>query len=337
MGKNIRKTCILKIAEMGSGRGDFAAEVQKAVEELGKAANRRLELDDEPRRWRLLNDFFPPAGEYKTARGSVFAFTENQNLNGVVLSPDADSYPITTLSPPQSGNDRTEFVEGLTWFSAYENYVAFFTDKGVSASTLETYFSWLFTAAARASSSDAKAVEVSFRDPPKPEFAAYDMTDVSSLVFRGAMESSVEIPHGKGGKPMSAVVKPHGKSFEMLKSLMKSFGVSPPRVFGSNDPDQLANIHVELKISCVRPKSGGPAVAMLKETAERIRDAGAGSVAFRFADGRVLTADELAISAQMSISAQNGLPNTFEAVRKLDKWLMNQVELILSPQSGDTE
>ena len=330
--KTIRKTCILKIAEMAPpGNADFAAAIEEAFGTMERAADRRLVLDDSPRRYRLLNDFFAPFGTTRSARGSVFAFTENQNLNGVVLRPNAGSYPMTVLSPPMRGKDRTEFVEGLTWFAAYGNYVAFFTDKAVFPSTLEHYFGWLLSEAARRRTGEDQTIAVQLRDPPRPELAGYDMTGVSSLEFRESVQTSPTAVVSRDRRQASGVLKPCGRAFEMLKALMKTFGAQPPRFPEARQPGQLDNLRVEMRVSCLRPQNGGAAVSAMKRTAERIRDAGAGSVSFRFSDGRTIDASDLAISTQMSISSSGGLPNTSEAVRKLDEWLMKQIEYLSLP------
>ena len=332
MNKSIRKSCILKIADMApQSDGDFTTTVRKAVETLSKAADRRLVLEEEPRRYRLLNDFFVPAGSIRSTRGSVFAFTENQDLNGVVLRPDVASYPITTFSPPQHGTDRMEFIEGLTWFAAFKNYIAIFTDKAVFPSTLERYFSWLLSKAAGIESGKDESIAVLFRDPPKPDLSEYDMTGVSSLFFKESMQSDVEIPSSSNTRRRSAILKPKGKAYEMLKTFLKSFGASPPSFMNVQTPEELEDLRVEVRISCLRPKKGGVALAELKRTAEKIRDAGAGNVSFKFSDGRVLDAEDLAVASQMTISAVNGLPNTMEAVRKLDAWMMQQIERLTIP------
>lgn len=332
MNKSIRKTCILKIADMAPWSGsDFTATVQKAVKTLHNAEDRRLVLEEEPRRYRLLNDFFVPTGTVRSTRGSVFAFTENQDLNGVVLRPGVTSYPIATFSPPPHGTDRMEFIEGLTWFASFGNYIAFFTDKTVFPSTLERYFSWLLSKAAGIVSGKDENIAVLFRDPPKPDLSEYDMTGVSSLFFKESLQSDVEIPASQNTRRRSAVLKPKGKAYELLKSLLKSFGALPPSFMGIQTPEQLEDLRVEVRVSCLRPKKGGVALAELKRTAEKIRDAGAGNVSFKFADGRILDAEDLAVASQMTISAVNGLPNTMEAVRKLDAWMMQQIERLVIP------
>lgn len=329
MGKTVRKTCILKIAEVTPALGvDFAEAIQNAYAALDRADDRRLLLQDEPRRYRLLNDFFPPFGTVMSARGSLFAFTENQNLNGVVLEPGAGSYPITAFGPPQEGSGRTEFVDGLTWFAAYRNYIAFFTERSVFPSTLEAYFGWLLSEAAKRRGGGDANVLVLLRDPPRPDLAGFDMTGVSSLVFKEPVRSEVETRRRRGGSGSSFVLKPKGTSFEVLKTLMRGLGATPPSFPGTQSPGQLENLRVEVRFSCLYPNQGGAAMSAMKNAAERIRDAGACGISFRFADGRTLDAEELAISTHMSISATDGLPNTSEAVRKLDEWLMRQVELI---------
>lgn len=330
--KTIRKTCILKIAEMAPpGNADFAAAIEEAFGTMDKAADRRLVLSESPRRYRLLNDFFPPFATTRSARGSVFAFTENQNLNGVVLRPDAGSYPMTVLSPPMAGADRTEFVEGLTWFAAFGNYVAFFTDKAVFPSTLEHYFGWLLSEAARRRTGEDQTFAVRLSDPPRPDLEDYDMTGVSSLEFRESVQTSPTAVASRDQRQASGVLKPCGRAYEILKALMRTLGAQPPRFLDVRMPGQLDNFRVEVRVSCLRPQNGGAAVLAMKRTAERIRDAGAGSVSFRFADGRTIDAMDLAISSQMSISSSGGLPNTIEAVRKLDEWLMKQVEYLSLP------
>ena len=337
MGKSIRKTCILKIADVAPSSGlDFSEAIQNAVEIIDKAAQRRLVLDEEPKRYRLLNDFFPPVGSIRSSRGSVFAFTENQCLNGVVLTPNVDSYPITVLSPPSRGKDRTEFIEGLTWFSVFENYIAFFTDRTVFPSALENYFGWLLSEATHRRTGNDANIAVAFRDPPKPNLADYDMTGVSSLLFKESMQSVVEIPSSQNRQRNTSVVRPTGKAYEVLKAFLKKLGAVPPSFSDVQTPDQLKNLRIEVRISCLRPNDGGAAVSALKRTAEHIRDAGVGNVTFKFADGRVLDANDLAITGSMTIPAENGLPDTREAVQKLDRWMMGQIELLTIPQpDGD--
>ena len=337
--KKVRKTCLLKKVQVAPAfRTTFSKAVQRAVETLSTASKRRLELEKDSGRYRVLNDFFAPVAKGCPASGSVFAFTMDANMNGVVLDPEAKTYPVKVLAPRRDANERTEFVEGLTWFSVKENYLAILASKAVSIDVLEDYFSWLLGAADKAekgSESEVGSYAVRFVNPPKPELRSYNMANVKGIVFKGGVQSTSEYPETnirqKGTHTSFSLFRPIGSAYSALKGLVEACGATLPVFEGADTPETISNLNVELRVSVGRGKKADAARTYLRKTAENIRDANDDTMEFEFADGRILKPSQLIVSNDIALDLTEGLPDGVQARQKLNEWILEQIRQLENP------
>lgn len=323
MKKTIRKSCVLKMVDVAPALDcTFSDAIANAFSVIDKAHERRFAIDKESKRYRILNDCYPPVGNARSCRGSIFAFTEDQDLNGVVLDPNARSYSMKTLRPPRTKEARTEFVEGLTWFAVHENTIAFFTDRAVSTEILEEYFSWFLTSAYRKSRNDSSVhFQVLFRNPPNPDLSNYDMTGVSGLVYVDSFRPEAGASGRAQSEEQGFVFGSSGRKWRFSDM----FGASVPEMATVNDIFQREDLKIELKISRSGRSLGERQGFILQRIAESLRNTASGNISFRFSDGRVLNAASLEHSTVMSFSSENGIPETATVVRRLDEWLMKRI------------
>lgn len=339
INKKVRKTCLLKKVQVAPPlKTSFEKAVQQAVETLSIASNRRLELEKDSGRYRVLNDFFPPVGRGYPASGSVFAFTMDANMNGVFLDPKAKAYPVKVLAPRRDAGERTEFVEGLTWFSIKDNYLAFLASKAVLIDVLEEYFSWLLSAAAKAEMGLDAAVgpyAVRFVNPPKPELRSYSMTNVKSIVFKGGVQSTSEYSESnrrrEGEHTSFSLFRPIGSAYFALKGLVEACGATLPAFEEADTPESLSNLNVELRVSVGRGKKADAARTFLQKTAESIRDANDDTMEFEFADGRILKPSQLIVTNDIALDLKEGLPDGVQARQKLNAWILEQIRQLENP------
>ena len=338
--KKVRKSCLLKTVQVVPPlKTSFATAVQHAVEVLSRATDRRLELEKDSGRYRVLNDFFPPVLKGHPASGSVFAFTMDANMNGVVLDPKAKSYPMKVLAPKRDASERTEFVEGLTWFSVKGNYLAILASRAVSVDVLEDYFSWLLGAAAEASGNlkaNAVPYAVRFNNPPKPELRAYDMTNLKSIAFKGGIQSTSEggasnVNRRDSSRSSFSLFKPIGPAYSALKAFVEACGATLPKFEGADSPETFSNLNVELRVSAPKKLNAQAARAFLQKTAENIRDADDDTLEYRFADGRTLKPSQLIVANELVLDLKEGLPDSVSARRKLNMWLLEQIGQLENP------
>lgn len=330
--EKIKKTCILKRVRMLPRQRDtFATLLESAVGTLATAESRRMEISRDSGRYRLLNDFTPAIAAGASVSGSVFSFTMDANMNGVLLDPNSPAYRITELAPTRTEMEHEEFVEGLTWFTSVGNYIAVLSCRNLQPEVLEDYFSWLLTKA-----EETRAMErgqtfdgnicVNFSDPVPPALGDYDMSRITAIEYCG----TVETEHVAN----SNAVRPKGRAHETMCGIFRGLGEQlefPNDEYASEAA--IGPVRVRLSISCPKRALDNGGGEVLRRMADTLKTSAAGSadVQFSFADGRRLDASELKITTELTLSASNKLPNPIEAVRKLDEWMSGQVRLLENP------
>lgn len=304
--------------------GTFTDLVHGAWTTFTTAKGRSYRVKPDSERHKVLNDLSEMVPVPRHIAGPIFSYTLNANMNAADIRSGARrTYPISVLAPPRDEKRRLEFVEGLVYFCATGNYFAFMANKTITLETLEEYFSWLLTKHVK------KTVNVSFRDPPKPELKNYDMAGVKALTFQspirvGTTEENKSLSQSSGAVLKHEFYKTEGPAATLLEKFVSSLGATMPDLGLEklNDLDQL-EICVSLKLK--RKGEYAKSAAAIRKVAEAFRNIEKPPVEFLFKDGRKLNVADLRIAQTMSVPCQNDIPVEKETLVKLHTWMTEQI------------
>ena len=319
MDETITRTFAFKRAEItGDSEHSLYELLRNAVEVFPMANDRKMEIEENSERYRVLNDWRFIGDNEDVCLASVFGFTLNANENAVVLKTDQKSFPVEVLAPKRDAQHHQEFVEGLVWMGVKDNYLAIMTSQSVSFSMLEGYLSDLFSRALE------KTISIKFVDPTIPRYGDCDLSTVKKLTISNTISAKESLKSTQRNSIRKHFV-PEGGGWQILKTLCDVLGVRPPRMSLSNE-HALDQIDVDVIISTRRPSiADGNQVDALAKVAEVFKDMEEPPIEVEFSDGRKLSLTDYRITKRFKIPSQNKIPKVGDVCVALSKWLLEQI------------
>ena len=320
--ETITRTFAFKRAEITGDSGHTLYElIRNALEVLPLADDRKMEIEENSERYRVLNDWRFIGAHYDVCLASIFGFTLNANENAVVLKRNQKSFPVEVLAPKRDAKHHQEFVEGLVWIGVKDDYLAIMTSQSVSFSMLEGYLSDLFSRTLE------KTVNVNFVDPTIPRYSDCDMSTVKKLTI----SNNIDVRESSGSAQTNSIRRhfvPEGGGWQIVKALCNALGVRPPRMILNNE-HALDQIDVDVIISTRRPSiEDGNQADALARVADVFKDVDNPPITVEFKDGRKLSLTDYRIMKKFTIPSENKIPKVAEVCEALNKWLLEQIRIL---------
>lgn len=316
------KKVLITMAKTSGEKVKTLTEYLKMVfEAYPKADSRKYKLDADSERYRVMNDWRFLGAAKDVCAASVFAFTMNANQNAVELSSELASFPISQLAPTRDKKKHQEFVEGLVWFAALDNYIAIMTNQTVSFSALEEYLQWIIGRVC------GELVTVSLVEPKRIDLRECDMSQAKRIVISNSIDVTPIERHSDAKKQ---AFHASGRGWNVLKAIYKALGKHPPRL-PLNNENALAQIDVDVIVSARRFKSGtGRLPDAVERLADSFKDVQNPPIAIEFSDGRKVSLEEYRVKKTFQIESDNKIPRVASVCTLLDAWLRTQVGIINS-------
>lgn len=317
----LKKAVITKAKSSGEPVKTLKEYLEMVFATYPKADSRKYQLDADSERYRVMNDWKFLGAAKDVCAASVFAFTMNANQNAVELSSDLESFPISQLAPIRDKKKHQEFVEGLVWFAALDNYMAIMTNQAVSFSALEEYLQWIIGRVC------GESVAVSLAEPKRIDFRECDMSQAKRIVISNSIDVK---PAERQADTKKQAYHASGRGWNVLKAIYKALGKNPPRLPLHNE-NALAQIDVDVIISARRFKSGtGRLPDAVERLADSFKDVPNPPIAIEFTDGRKVSLEEYRVKKTFQIESDNKIPKVTSVCALLNEWLRTQVGLINS-------
>lgn len=319
----LKKAVITKAVNSGENTKTLKEYLEDVFQKYPKADERRYKLDSNSERFRVMNDWIFLGQTKDVCAASIFAFTLNANQNAVTLKRDEKSYPIAVLAPKRNSKLHQEFVEGLVWFAALDNYVAIMTNQMVSFSMLQEYLSWIIRRTC------GETVSISLAEPRHVNLSNCDMANASKIIISNNIE--VEASHSHSASDARRTTfQASGRGWNVLKAIYKAFDKKPPKLPLMNE-NALDQIDVDVIIRARRFKSGtGRLGDAIERLANSFKDVPNPPIGIEFSDGRKISLEEYRVKKTFQIDAVNKIPVPECVCKLLDEWLRTQVGLIES-------
>lgn len=311
----LKKVVITRTGNRNAPRKTLCEYLKEVFVRFHKANDRKLQLDEDEDRYRVMNDWRFLGEHEEMCAASIFAFTYNANQNAAVLSSDDDSFPIEVLAPQREPEHHQEFVDGLAWFATSKDHIAIMAAQSVSFTAIEEYLGWIIGRLL------GETVSISFTEPQHVDIQNCSMDNVKRISLR----SGIDVKESFNSDRSRRSFKASGRGWEVVKAVFGAFNKRPPRLPLSGE-DALDQIDIDVVLSAHRTQAKpGRLNDALDRFADSFKDIDDPPVDIEFKDGRKISLTEYRVKKTFQVESENKIMKPDAVCEQLYNWLTSHL------------